>query len=90
LRPVSHLDRFPQNFLSTLSCTLADEGPNIWYPSPQTLTHTARQNKALNKLPSSFLKVAIGTFIGNTVHPTSFEKDGEGWHVFSFESQRAT
>jgi predicted acetyltransferase len=42
-----------------------------------------------NQKAKEFWGEAIGKFIGNTVHPASYEKDGEGWHVFSFESQRA-
>jgi predicted acetyltransferase len=30
---------------------------------------------------------AIGEFTGETAHPVSFEKAGELWHVFSFESK---
>jgi predicted acetyltransferase len=41
-----------------------------------------------NQQAKAFWGEAIGEFIGETVHPTSFEKEGEGWHVFSFESQR--
>jgi predicted acetyltransferase len=41
-----------------------------------------------NQQAKEFWGEAIGEFIGETVHPTSFEKEGEGWHVFSFESQR--
>jgi len=33
-----------------------------------------------------FWQVAIGTFIGRTVQPSRFEKQGKVWQVFSFES----
>lgn len=39
-----------------------------------------------NQKAKDFWGGAISEFIGKTVHPTPLEKDGEGWHVFSFES----
>jgi predicted acetyltransferase len=42
-----------------------------------------------NQEAREFWKRAIGEFVGKAIDPISFVKDGEGWHVFSFESNRA-
>jgi predicted acetyltransferase len=39
-----------------------------------------------NKKAIKFWRRAIHNFIGQPIEPTSFNKDGAGWHVFSFES----
>jgi predicted acetyltransferase len=36
-----------------------------------------------------FWGCAINEFLGEMIEPLPFDKDGEGWHVFSFESKRA-
>jgi len=41
---------------------------------------------ARNEKAKSFWGRATGEFIGKTVHATPFEKNGAGWHVFSFKS----
>jgi predicted acetyltransferase len=42
-----------------------------------------------NQKAKDFWECAIGEFIGTAINPIPFDKDGEGWHVFSFESKRA-
>jgi predicted acetyltransferase len=42
-----------------------------------------------NRKAKDFWARAIGEFVGKAVDPVSFDKNGEGWHVFSFESKRA-
>ena len=42
-----------------------------------------------NQQAKEFWGRAIGEFHGKTINPTPFKKNGEGWHVFSFESKRA-
>ena len=42
-----------------------------------------------NRKAKEFWARAIKDFIGEAVEPTPFDEDGEGWHVFSFESIRA-
>ena len=43
-----------------------------------------------NQQAKEFWGRAIGEFSGKTIiNPTPFKKNGEGWHVFSFESKRA-
>src|SRR5437870_7370978 len=39
-----------------------------------------------NRKAKEFWAGAIEDFIGEAAEPTPFDKDGEGWHVFSFES----
>jgi len=39
-----------------------------------------------NRGAKEFWTGTITAFIGKTIHPIAFEKDGELWHVFSFES----
>jgi predicted acetyltransferase len=41
-----------------------------------------------NRKAKAFWARAIGGFLGKIVEPTWFDKNGEGWHVFSFESIR--
>ena len=41
-----------------------------------------------NKRAKEFWSRAIVEFLGKTIEPIPFNKDGEGWHVFSFESKR--
>lgn len=42
-----------------------------------------------NRNAKEFWARAISEFLGKTIDPTPFDKNGEGWHVFSFESNRA-
>jgi predicted acetyltransferase len=42
-----------------------------------------------NQQAKGFWGRAIGEFLGRPINPTPFLKNGEGWHVFSFESKRA-
>ncbi|MGA9768065.1 MAG: GNAT family N-acetyltransferase [Blastocatellia bacterium] len=42
-----------------------------------------------NQKAKEFWARAIAEFLGKTIHPTPFKKNGEGWHIFSFESTRA-
>jgi predicted acetyltransferase len=42
-----------------------------------------------NQKAKEFWARAIGEFLSKTIHPTPFKKNGEGWHVFSFESKCA-
>ena len=42
-----------------------------------------------NQKAKEFWGRAIDEFLGKTISPTPFNKNGEGWHVFSFESKRA-
>jgi predicted acetyltransferase len=42
-----------------------------------------------NQRAKKFWEAAIGEFIGAAVHPSSFQKEGGSWHVFSFESKPA-
>jgi predicted acetyltransferase len=42
-----------------------------------------------NQKAKEFWARAIAEFLSQTIHPTPFKKNGEGWHVFSFESKRA-
>lgn len=41
-----------------------------------------------NQRAKEFWERAIMEFTGQTLQPTSFKKDGEGWHLFSFEAER--
>lgn len=41
-----------------------------------------------NGLAQQFWAHAIAEFTHESIHPVSFEKDGESWTVFSFESAR--
>jgi hypothetical protein len=34
-----------------------------------------------------FWERAIERFLGTSIEPIALEKDGESWHVFSFESK---
>lgn len=43
-----------------------------------------------NKKAGAFWRRAVGAFLGKTNDPIAFEKNGEGWHVFSFESSDAS
>ena len=43
-----------------------------------------------NQKAKKFWGRAINEFLGETIEPIPLDKDGEGWHVFSFESKRAT
>jgi predicted acetyltransferase len=42
-----------------------------------------------NQKAKEFWGRAIREFIGKAIDPVAFNKDGEGWHVFSFESKHA-
>jgi predicted acetyltransferase len=42
-----------------------------------------------NQKAKDFWGHAIDEFLGETIEPIAFEKNGEGWHVFLFESKRA-
>ena len=42
-----------------------------------------------NQRAKGFWASAISEFLGRIIHPTSFLKNSERWHVFSFESQDA-
>jgi predicted acetyltransferase len=42
-----------------------------------------------NRKAKEFWRRAIAEFVGEAVEPTTFDKGGEGRHVFSFESGRA-
>ena len=42
-----------------------------------------------NQKAKEFWGHAIREFIGKAIDPVTFNKDGEGWHVFSFESKHA-
>jgi predicted acetyltransferase len=42
-----------------------------------------------NRKAKEFWARAVGEFLSETINPTAFKKNGEGWHVFSFESKRA-
>ena len=42
-----------------------------------------------NRKAKEFWARAVAEFVGEAVEPVPFEKDGEGWHLFSFESKRA-
>ena len=41
-----------------------------------------------NQPAQAFWAHAIGEFLRQTIQPTPFTRNGEGWHVFSFESKR--
>jgi predicted acetyltransferase len=41
-----------------------------------------------NEKAKAFWARAIGGFLGEAAHPARFEKNGEGWTVFSFKSAR--
>jgi predicted acetyltransferase len=43
-----------------------------------------------NQKAKEFWGRAIGDFLGKAINPIPFRKNGEDWHVFSFESKRAT
>lgn len=59
---------------------------DIWrrFPGKWEVRVIGRNQKA-----KQFWAGAVSEFVGETVHPTAFEKHGEGWHLFSFESQSA-
>jgi len=40
-----------------------------------------------NQKAKEFWERAIGGFLSKTIDSTPFKKNGEGWHVFSFESK---
>jgi predicted acetyltransferase len=40
-----------------------------------------------NQKAKTFWGRAIHEFLGKAIEPTSLDKDGEGWHVFAFESK---
>ena len=42
-----------------------------------------------NQKAKDFWGRAINEFLGKTIEPVRLDKDGEGWHVFSFESKPA-
>jgi predicted acetyltransferase len=42
-----------------------------------------------NQQAQEFWGRALREFLGKSIDPTPFEMNGEGWHVFSFESKRA-
>jgi predicted acetyltransferase len=42
-----------------------------------------------NQTAQEFWARAIERFVGKTISPTLFERSGEGWQLFSFESKRA-
>jgi predicted acetyltransferase len=42
-----------------------------------------------NQKANDFWGRVISEFTGKAIDPIPFDKDGEGWHVFSFESKRA-
>ena len=41
-----------------------------------------------NHKAKGFWGRAINEFLGKTIEPLHLDKDGQGWHVFSFESKR--
>lgn len=45
---------------------------------------------ARNRKAGKFWEHAVGEFLGAAIVPSPVEKNGEGWHLFSFESKRAT
>jgi predicted acetyltransferase len=58
---------------------------NIWrrFPGKWEVRVRDRNQRAWN-----FWGGAISEFVGRTVQPTFYEKGGEVWQLFSFESQR--
>jgi predicted acetyltransferase len=42
-----------------------------------------------NQKAQQFWPRAVGEFLGQPVAPISYEKNGEGWRLFSFDSNRA-
>ncbi|HEV8482329.1 MAG TPA: GNAT family N-acetyltransferase [Blastocatellia bacterium] len=42
-----------------------------------------------NQKAKDFWGRAITEFLGKTIEPIPLDKNGEGWHVFSFESRRS-
>jgi predicted acetyltransferase len=42
-----------------------------------------------NQKAKEFWRRAINEFLGGAVEPTTFARDGQRWHVFSFTSERA-
>jgi predicted acetyltransferase len=42
-----------------------------------------------NQKAMEFWSRAVGEFLGETINPSPFKRNGEGWKVFSFESNRA-
>jgi predicted acetyltransferase len=59
----------------------------IWkrFPGNWEVRVIARNQKA-----RAFWGRAVNEFLGKTIEPILLDKDGEGWHVFSFESRSAT
>ena len=57
------------------------------------LERVSRQMGGAGYRPQSKVKEfwmrAITEFVGLTFEPIAFDKDGQRWHVFSFESRRA-
>jgi predicted acetyltransferase len=58
----------------------------IWekFPRKWEVRVIDRNHKAME-----FWGRAINELLGKTLEPIPFDKNGEGWHVFSFESRRA-
>jgi predicted acetyltransferase len=58
----------------------------IWkkFPGKWEVRVIDRNQKARN-----FWARAINEFLGKTIEPIPLDKNGEDWHVFSFESKRA-
>ena len=57
---------------------------NVWerFPGKWEVRVIGRNQRA-----KDFWERAVNEFIGESVHPTPFEKDGAGWYLFSFESR---
>jgi predicted acetyltransferase len=57
----------------------------IWkkFPGEWEVRVIDRNQKAME-----FWRRAINEFLGKMIEPIPFDKGGEGWHVFSFESRR--
>jgi predicted acetyltransferase len=58
----------------------------IWrkFPGKWEVRVIDRNQKAMG-----FWGRATREFLGNKIEPSPFDKNGEGWHVFSFDSRRA-
>lgn len=60
---------------------------NIWRMFPGVWEVRVRDR---NQKARHFWGGAISEFMGKPIEPTAFEKDGENWQTFSFESPRAS
>jgi predicted acetyltransferase len=40
-----------------------------------------------NEKATAFWRRAVSEFVGEDTEPTPFATDGQGWHLFSFESK---